>query len=417
MENWADFASLTLGTDGTWWAQWFQNRPEDAGGGYSGWISRSSDQGTTWTTPAPLGHEFVALAPLSDGRMLSVWLESLHAGGGHAHHDHAEPGTPSMKLCSRLLGPDGATLGEWTVDPDVCTCCQTTLTSLGDDRVFVAYRGHTKDEIRDNRRALFSGTSWGAPQVLNADHWQIAGCPVNGPASAAKAGALAVAWFTAARDEARVYAKYSNDAGETFSAPLRIDNGQPMGRIDVAMLSDASAVVVWMENHDDEKTAGIYARRIFADGKLTPAQQIANSSQARASGFPRITARANDSLLLTWTEESTPTRVRVMEFAPPAESGAKGMWSAPSSLTTTKPVAGKPSEPVLKGVIVDVLPDQKALLVKHQEVPGVMKAMTMMLRVDDAALKSATKGRAVTGQLIRRGAVWWLDDVQLVTKE
>ena len=60
-----------------------------------------------------------------------------------------------MKLLSRLLAPDGATLGEWTVDPDVCTCCQNTVTVLPGDRVFAAYRGHTADEIRDNKFATF----------------------------------------------------------------------------------------------------------------------------------------------------------------------------------------------------------------------------------------------------------------------
>ncbi|HRE82062.1 MAG TPA: hypothetical protein PLN52_13480 [Opitutaceae bacterium] len=64
MENWADFASLIVGTDGALTAQWFQ-RPEGEGRGYSGWYSRSEDQGRTWKKAAPLGHEFVAMTPLS----------------------------------------------------------------------------------------------------------------------------------------------------------------------------------------------------------------------------------------------------------------------------------------------------------------------------------------------------------------
>ncbi|WP_438481417.1 copper-binding protein [Oleiharenicola lentus] len=70
----------------------------------------------------------------------------------------------------------------------------------------------------------------------------------------------------------------------------------------------------------------------------------------------------------------------------------------------------------LKGVIVEIMAEQKGLLVKHEEIPGVMKAMTMLLRVDEAALKSATKNAAVTGSLVRRGAVWWLDDVKFAVK-
>jgi Cu/Ag efflux protein CusF len=84
---------------------------------------------------------------------------------------------------------------------------------------------------------------------------------------------------------------------------------------------------------------------------------------------------------------------------------------APVGETATKDaVKGHP----LKGVIVDVLSDQSALLVKHEEVPGVMKAMTMLLKVDAAALSSAKKGQTVTGLLVRKADGWWLDEVKSV---
>lgn len=90
--------------------------------------------------------------------------------------------------------------------------------------------------------------------------------------------------------------------------------------------------------------------------------------------------------------------------------------AATTETTAPQPVpeAAQPAGHPLKGVIVDLMPDQKALLVKHEEIPGAMKAMTMLLRVDDAALASAQKGAPVTGLLVRRGAVWWLDDVKIV---
>lgn len=69
----------------------------------------------------------------------------------------------------------------------------------------------------------------------------------------------------------------------------------------------------------------------------------------------------------------------------------------------------------LKGVIVDILPERSALLVKHEEIPGVMKAMTMMLKVDADTLKSAQKGQAITGQLVRKADGWWLENVAPAT--
>ncbi len=311
MENWADFASLTVGTDGTLWAQWFQ-RPPDQDRGYSGWLARSSDRGATWSEPVPLGHEFVSLAPLSGGRVLAVWLES-----SRVPRSERKPGDPSMLLLSRLLARDGTTLRDWVVDPDVCNCCQTTLATLGNDRVLVAYRGRTPAEIRDHRHAVFDGETWGAPASLHDDGWQIAGCPVNGPAVDAQERSVAAVWFTAAGGKARVQAKRSTDGGATFGPAVAVDLGRPMGRLDLAMLSDASAVITWMEMKADDNEAGIYARRLFPDGTLSPAMLVAPSTQARASGFPRIAVRPDDRLVMSWTHEPGTRQVRVMEFAPP----------------------------------------------------------------------------------------------------
>lgn len=68
----------------------------------------------------------------------------------------------------------------------------------------------------------------------------------------------------------------------------------------------------------------------------------------------------------------------------------------------------------LKGVITDVFAEKSALLVKHEEIPGVMKAMTMLLKVDADALKSVNKGDAVTGLLVRKADGWWLEEVKVI---
>lgn len=326
MENWADFASLTVGTDGTLWAQWFQRLP-DQDRGYNGWIAQSSDRGATWSAPTRLGHEFVSLAPLSGGRVLAVWLESSRVPRGER-----KPGDPSMRLLSRLLARDGTTLRDWVVDPDVCNCCQTTLANLGEDRVFVAYRGRTPAEIRDHRRAAFDGETWSTPESLHDDGWQIAGCPVNGPAVGAQGRSVAAVWFTAADGKARVQAKRSTDGGATFGPAVAVDLGRPMGRLDLAMLSDASAVITWMEMKAGDNEAGIYARRLFPDGTLSPAMLVAPSTQARASGFPRIATRQDDRIVMSWTHEPGTRQVRVLEFAPPPATLDRAAGSEPRTV-------------------------------------------------------------------------------------
>ena len=332
MENWADFASLAVGTDDALTAQWFQ-KPSSAADahGYDGWYSRSDDAGRTWRTPARLGHEFVALAPLSQGRTLAIWLESARVRDPHAAprpkrdpnaprptRDPNAPYAPSMKLLARLLAPDGSSLGEWTVDPDVCTCCQNTVAVLPGDRVFAAYRGHTADEIRDNKFSTFDLTTrtWSAPATLRDDGWKIAACPVNGPAADTRGPAVAVAWFTAANGTPRVQASYSANSARTFTAPLVIDLGRPMGRLETVMLADQTALILWMEMGTAENAAGIYARRLWPDGNLSAPQLVADSSQARSSGFPRAALRLNGRVVMSFTQPGETNQVRLLELDP-----------------------------------------------------------------------------------------------------
>jgi len=76
------------------------------------------------------------------------------------------------------------------------------------------------------------------------------------------------------------------------------------------------------------------------------------------------------------------------------------------------PAAAAPVRHPLKGVIKDVRREHSALLVKHEEIPGVMKAMTMLLKVDAATLDAAQPGQAITAQLEQRDGDFWLVDVQ-----
>lgn len=67
----------------------------------------------------------------------------------------------------------------------------------------------------------------------------------------------------------------------------------------------------------------------------------------------------------------------------------------------------------LKGVIVEVLAAKNAVLVKHEEIPGVMKAMTMLFQVDEATLASVKKGDAITARMTNEDGTFRLHDVKL----
>lgn len=71
----------------------------------------------------------------------------------------------------------------------------------------------------------------------------------------------------------------------------------------------------------------------------------------------------------------------------------------------------------LKGVVTSVLAEKSGLVVKHEEIPGVMRAMTMLFLVDAETLGRVKKGDAIAAQVGRNeDNKWVLRDVKVVPK-
>ena len=142
----------------------------------------------------------------------------------------------------------------------------------------------------------FINGKWTAPKTIFADNWKIAGCPVNGPRASAKGNTLAIAWFSAPEKNSKVNLVFSENGGETFYEPIRIDEGKGIGRVDVEMLDEKSAMVSWMEN------GHIKAQKVYKDGKKEPSIIIATSSEERSGGFPQMTL-SGANLIFAWTDD------------------------------------------------------------------------------------------------------------------
>ncbi|MFB6247230.1 MAG: hypothetical protein ABEL97_01515 [Salinibacter sp.] len=175
-----------------------------------------------------------------------------------------------------------------------------------DGEALVAYRDRSADEVRDIALVRYDGTQWSDPTRLHADGWQIEGCPVNGPALAARGERVAVAWFAAAGGKPRVKAALSEDRGRHFADPVVVVKGPTEGRVDVALLDDGTAAVSWLEQHDDR--GRVRVRAVSADRETAPPTTIATvPSTARRVGGPKI-VRDRDRLYATWVgPDSTET--------------------------------------------------------------------------------------------------------------
>jgi len=91
-----------------------------------------------------------------------------------------------------------------------------------------------------------------------------------------------------------------------------------------------------------------------------------------------------------------------------------GRSKAISSVAAVESPAEPKTHPV-KGVVVALMTEKTALLVKHEEVPGVMRAMTMMFKVDPAVLERVRQGDAIKALMSRRADGWWLTAVEVIT--
>jgi hypothetical protein len=300
--NWADFPSLAALPDGSLAAHWLV-RTGSKTYAYAVNIARSFDGGATWSQPlvphrdgTQTEHGFVSLFALRDQSLAAVWLdgrETLPSEGGHEHAGGA------MTLRYATIGRDGAFDDGIRLDARVCDCCQTSA-AMTDDGPVVAYRDRSEREVRDIYIVRYEDGRWSEPHTVFQDGWEINGCPVNGPSIAASGRQVAVAWFTAAQDVPRVKLAFSEDAGASFSAPVVVDDGQPLGRVETLLLDDGSALVCWMESTADG--GAIRLRRIRRSGEADAAITIAPSGTARSSGFPQL-ALAGGQVVIAWTAD------------------------------------------------------------------------------------------------------------------
>ena len=299
--NWADFPSIFYNGKNHLVVHWLEKNG-DGTYDYVVKASQSFDRGRSWSRPIiphkdnKLGeHGFVSFFNASNNKVGLVWLDGRNMMGEEHGHGYGQ-----MNLYSTTIDKNGILGEEILLDDRVCECCPTSAVNIEND-ILVAYRDRSLSEIRNINLVRWNNSSWQKPHSLHNDNWKIAGCPVNGPKLAVTGNNVAAVWYTSPNENPIIYISFSKDGGKKFNSPIRIDNGNPIGRVDCIWLDSDRVLVSWMEM--GEKSTNVIFSTVYIENHKGSSKIVTQILPGRSSGHPVI-SRYRQNIFLAWTEEN-----------------------------------------------------------------------------------------------------------------
>ena len=298
--SYADPPTVLRRPDGTLVANWLiSTNPSYEGSDLH--VSYSRDNGKTWARPVMPHHDgteqqhaFPSFFELPGNSLGVSWLD-----GRDTQPTDALPEGGPMVLRYAAYDAQWKRTAEGVVDLRACECCSTTAVGTSEGAL-IAFRDRSDKEVRDIAVSRFENGKWTDAMPVHNDNWEVYACPVNGPALSARGRQAAAAWFTVKNDQGQAYAALSTDAGRTWGTPIRLDDAASLGRVDIEVLDDGSAVATWVEYAD--RRSQLRMRRIEASGIRSEAASVAGGIEGGDSGgFPQL-ARHGDELVFAWTE-------------------------------------------------------------------------------------------------------------------
>ena len=306
--NWADIPHVAVTEDGALWAHWLQKSAASTYA-YDVMLVHSADDGASWSKPVRVNddgkaaeHGFVSLWPASRDSLGIAWLDGRESGGEEqpTHHGHDAHASGAMTLRTAIFDAQLQRRAETRLDAMTCDCCQTDVAMTARGPLLV-YRDRTAEEIRDIAVTRQESGTWTSPHVVHDDHWKMPACPVNGPSVSARGNDVLAGWYTAANDMPMLKLARSNDAGDSFDAPVTLDQGDAVqGRVHVAFDKDA-AWALWLR--EDAQGQSLQLARYAPDlsRELQRIEVARLQGRGRGTGFPKL-ALENGAVHVAWTD-------------------------------------------------------------------------------------------------------------------
>ena len=237
-------------------------------------------------------HGFVSIIPNHNQGFFITWLDGRNTVDKDLDGYHKP-----MTIRFAEITNKGDIIDESELDSATCDCCQTSIAVTNKGPV-VVYRDRSDKEVRDIYIARKINGIWEVPTPIHNDGWEINGCPVNGHKVASNSNNLAVSWFTVSNEKPTVNLSFSKSNGASFGTPIKINDDDAIGRVDVAFLNPQEVLVSYIEGDD----VGTYLRikKVSIDGKVSAPITISKIDGGRNSGVPQLEILDNEAFIV-WT--------------------------------------------------------------------------------------------------------------------
>ena len=237
-------------------------------------------------------HGFVSIIANNKKGFFITWLDGRNTIEKKLDGEHKP-----MTIRFAEITDKGDVIKESELDASTCDCCQTSI-AITNDGPIVVYRDRGEKEVRDIYSVKNINGTWEEPNVVHDDGWIINGCPVNGPKVAVNSKDLAIAWFTVFNDNPLVNVSFSKNNGNSFGAPVKVNDHDAIGRVDVSFLNDKEVIVSYMEVDD----IGTYLRikKVSFDGKISEPITISKIDGGRNTGVPQLEI-IDSEIFIVWT--------------------------------------------------------------------------------------------------------------------